>query len=334
MGCPVLPGLLQLQEYIKAEQDRHEEAVNKILKQSEEWEIVDRDCNANLTGRSRRTPLKLKPDKKDFNTFCEAAEDISKAPSTVQQRLLLRAAFQLLAERETAKCRSGQKILLEGTLRKAPKRKVGIGSVSQNTGAWKSKYVQVMEGALVYADMRNNGRLGRAKKLRLYRQKYSCSPLSDVQRDQLLEGKTSTFNEGSSSNPNGTPTRRKQLDHSKLQDLHCFELVDSGGRRRIWCTDSHQECFQWVTAVTRAMVDAPLKRWPQSPIHHHHEQQLRSKSLEFTEDAVTHIPTGPYICDKFRYISIRNGLKSALTIPKYLEELDCLGTGTQVCISS
>ncbi len=125
-----------------------------------------------------------------MNTFCKVVEDDLTASSTVKQRLLLRAAFQMLAEREAVKCRSRQKVFLEGALRKASKHKMGKSSVSQSNGVWKSKYVQVMGGALVYADLHNNGRLGKAKKLRLYRQKYSCSALSEVQMDKIFGGKT------------------------------------------------------------------------------------------------------------------------------------------------
>ncbi len=76
------------------------------------------------------------------------------------------------------------------------------------------------------------------------------------------------------------------------------------------------------------MVDAPPRRWPQSPSR---GQQSRSKSLEFAEDAATaDIHTFPYLLDKYRYTSIRSGLKSASTVSKYLEELNHLGTGTQV----
>ncbi len=329
MGCPVLPSLLQLKEYIEAEQQKHEETVKKLLKQSKEREVVGSShCNVNLTGRNKGPPLNNFKLGKDFNAFCEVVEDDSKTSSMVQQRLLLRAAFQMLAERESAKCHSGQNFLPGGTLKKACKRKMSIGSASQSTGAWKSKYVQVMGGALVYADLQNNGRLGKARKLRLYRQKYLCSPLSEVQRGQLLDVKTATFNEVSSKKLNGTPTGRQKLDQSKLLDLHCFELVDIGGRRRIWCTDSHQECFQWVEAITRAMIDAPVRRWPQSPSR---EQNFMSKSLDYTEDAAfTNVATSPYLRDKYKYTSIRNGLKSASTISNYLHELNCLGTGTQV----
>ncbi len=337
MECPILLELLQLKECINAEHERHEEAVKKLLQQSEEREVAGRrHYNVHPTGRSKRMPFKfkLKPGN-DFNTFCEVVENDSITSSTVQQRLLLRAAFQMLAEREALKCRNGQKILLEGTLRKASKHKMSMGSVNQSTGVWKSKYVQVMGGALVYADLHNNGRLGKAKKLRLYRQKYSCSPLSEVQRDQLLDGKTAAFNEKNSSGNNSSgmsPTRRHQFDQSKLLDLHCFQLVDSGGKRRIWCADSHQECFQWVEAVIRAMVDAPPRRWPQSPSR---EQLSRSKSLEFAEDAVTaDVLTSPYLLDKYRYTSIRSSLKSVSTVSKYLEELNRLGTGTQVAFQA
>ncbi len=335
MGCAILPSLLQLKEYSEAEQQRHEETVEKLLKQTEEREAV-RSSNVNLTGRNKGPPP---PNKfklgKHFNTFCgEVGEDDNRTSSTAQQRLLLRAAFQMLAEKESEKCRSGQKILLEGTLKKASKRKMGIGSTSQSAGGWKSKYVQVMGGALVYADLHNNGRLGKARKLRLYRQKYSCSPLPDVQRggQQLLDVKTAALGEVRSSSLNGTPTAgRQRFDQSKLLGLHCFELVDSGGRRRMWCTDNLQECLKWVDAITRAMIDAPLRRWPQSPSR---EQKFRSKSIEFTEDATATFlnvdTTCPYILDKYKYTSIRNGLKSASTMSNYLDELNRLGSGPQV----
>ncbi len=49
MKCPILLELLQLKEYISAEQERHRRAVEKLLQQSEEKEAVGRRCHCNVS---------------------------------------------------------------------------------------------------------------------------------------------------------------------------------------------------------------------------------------------------------------------------------------------
>ena len=226
------------------------------------------------------------------------------SPHTTQQQLtsttclatehgiFLRAILDLLTQRDQIALESdinNQNTIKVGTICKASHRL---------TGKWKTKYVELRRGTFSYytdtptSKKKQHDDLKR-KDIQLHASKCTCQAVT-IHTVKIL----------SSSKTNGT----------------VFEIKVQNGKRRLWMTNTIEECKSWIQAIHNAMIGASVVRGDNFLEYSTREQSKKKKN-----NGSIHVPTNsPYKAYLEQYLQIRQATQIATTKDECISALQTL----------
>jgi len=208
--------------------------------------------------------------------------------------IFLRAILDLLNQRDQIALESdinSQNTIKVGTLRKASHRM---------KGKWKTKYVELRRGTFSYytdTSTSSNKKQSDLKRndIQLHASKCTCQAVT-IHSVKIL----------SSSKTNGT----------------VFEIKVQNGKRRLWMTNTIEECKSWIQAIHNAMIGASVVRGDNFLEYSTREQQSKKKKGRHNN---IHVPTNsPYKAYLEQYLQIRQATQIATTKDEYISALQTL----------
>jgi len=226
-------------------------------------------------------------------TTSQQTTTISTNNLATEHGIFLRAILDLLNQRDQIALESdinSQNTIKVGTLRKASHRM---------KGKWKTKYVELRRGTFSYytdTSTSSNKKQSDLKRndIQLHASKCTCQSVT-IHSVKIL----------SSSKTNGT----------------VFEIKVQNGKRRLWMTNTIEECKSWIQAIHNAMIGASVVRGDNFLEYSTREQSKKKKG----RDNNIHVPTNsPYKAYLEQYLQIRQATQSATTKDGYIYALQTL----------